>query len=132
GLVASWIVARLAGRDPRVVLDAVAPAGVAGLGVGRLGCFLAGCCFGRPTTLPWGVIFPALGAPARHPVQLYAAAGDLALVAWLTVSHGPPGTGARRACAGFGILRAALELWRDPAATTVLPGGSVTLPQVAG
>ena len=51
-----------------------------GHAIGRLGCFAAGCCFGTPTTLPWGVSFTWLGhAPhpfagiALHPVQLYEA-----------------------------------------------------------
>ncbi len=36
-------------------------------GIGRLGCFSAGCCFGRPTNMPWGMVFPHLG-PFRHPM----------------------------------------------------------------
>lgn len=57
---------------------------------GRIGCFLAGCCYGKPTDLPWGVIFTdthamvspeLLGVPV-HPVQLYEAAGNL-LIFWL-------------------------------------------------
>jgi phosphatidylglycerol:prolipoprotein diacylglycerol transferase len=52
---------------------------------GRLGCFLAGCCFGSATTLPWAVTFfaaeaAAVGAPIGvplHPVQLYEAALEL-------------------------------------------------------
>jgi phosphatidylglycerol:prolipoprotein diacylglycerol transferase len=42
--------------------------------IGRLACFQAGCCFGTPTTLPWGVVFPtAADNPycTRHPTQLY-------------------------------------------------------------
>src|SRR5439155_5301681 len=40
-----------------------------GLAVGRWGCFCNGCCYGVPTTLPWGVVFHD-GLP-RHPTQLY-------------------------------------------------------------
>jgi phosphatidylglycerol---prolipoprotein diacylglyceryl transferase len=57
--------------------------------IGRLACFQGGCCYGTPTSLPWGVVFPtAIDAPAlpRHPTQLYEAtfhfAAGLALV-WL-------------------------------------------------
>ncbi|HDN59084.1 MAG TPA: prolipoprotein diacylglyceryl transferase [Candidatus Marinimicrobia bacterium] len=46
--------------------------------IGRLGCFSAGCCFGRPTNLPWGMDFPHLGMRIHpmhgvkiHPTQLY-------------------------------------------------------------
>ena len=45
--------------------------------IGRLACFEAGCCYGTPTSLPWGVVFASvLDAPgvARHPVQLSEAA----------------------------------------------------------
>lgn len=56
------------------------------IAIGRLGCFVGGCCFGRPTTLPWGVIFPSAGdALPRHPTQIYEAAfhGLLAVfLAW--------------------------------------------------
>jgi len=39
---------------------------------GRIGCFLNGCCYGRPTQLPWGVRFPGFLEPV-HPTQLYSA-----------------------------------------------------------
>jgi phosphatidylglycerol:prolipoprotein diacylglycerol transferase len=71
---------------------------VLGLGLTRIGCFLAGCCHGARTDLPWGVRFPA-GSPASrvfgdmaspsppvHPTQLYESAlgfGLLALALWL-------------------------------------------------
>jgi phosphatidylglycerol:prolipoprotein diacylglycerol transferase len=54
------------------------------IAVGRLACFQAGCCFGTPTAMPWGVNFG--DGVARHPTQLYetgfhlAAAGILALL----------------------------------------------------
>jgi phosphatidylglycerol---prolipoprotein diacylglyceryl transferase len=38
--------------------DAAAPAMALGIGIGRLGCFLNGCCYGLPTKLPWGIQFP--------------------------------------------------------------------------
>ncbi|HSQ59120.1 MAG TPA: prolipoprotein diacylglyceryl transferase [Acidobacteriota bacterium] len=60
------------------VADAAAPSMALGVGIGRLGCFMNGCCFGLPTTLPWGVHFPPGSAPtflyadaAIHPSQLY-------------------------------------------------------------
>ena len=48
--------------------------------IGRIGCFQAGCCFGQPTSLPWGQYFPlAHDDPPllRHPTQLYEAAFHL-------------------------------------------------------
>jgi phosphatidylglycerol:prolipoprotein diacylglycerol transferase len=56
-----------------------------GLGLTRIGCFLAGCCHGQPTDLPWGVVFPegsqaagtfGYGVPV-HPTQIYES-----LVGW--------------------------------------------------
>lgn len=61
-----------------------------GHGVGRLGCFAAGCCYGIPTALPWGVRFATLGKRLHpqagillHPVQLYEAALCLLLALFL-------------------------------------------------
>ncbi|MDE2290566.1 MAG: prolipoprotein diacylglyceryl transferase [Elusimicrobia bacterium] len=73
------------------IADYCATAGALGHWVGRIGCFLNGCCHGKPTTLPWGVVFtnPAadmdprfLGVPL-HPTQLIEAAGELAIGLWL-------------------------------------------------
>lgn len=44
------------------------------VGIGRLACFTAGCCYGTPTDLPWGVRFPQIDQLPRHPTQLYEAA----------------------------------------------------------
>lgn len=53
------------------------------IGIGRLGCFVAGCCYGVPTPLPWGVNFG--DGLHRHPTQLYEAAFHLSAagVLWL-------------------------------------------------
>ena len=131
GLGAAVVVAWVTDRPAGELLDAIVPAGLLALAIGRVGCFLAGCCHGRPTTLPWGVVFPGLGPPARHPLQLYSAVGDLLLFTLLPRRPGAPGGVARRGCIGFGCLRAALETLRDPATTDVLPGGWLTLPQAA-
>ena len=45
-----------------------------GMSIGRLGCFVGGCCYGIPTQLPWGVAFasaPDRGEYLRHPTQIY-------------------------------------------------------------
>jgi phosphatidylglycerol---prolipoprotein diacylglyceryl transferase len=46
-----------------------APAAALGLAIGRIGCFLQGCCYGTATTLPWGVNFG--DGILRHPTQIY-------------------------------------------------------------
>ncbi|MFK7986596.1 MAG: prolipoprotein diacylglyceryl transferase [Sandaracinaceae bacterium] len=48
---------------------------------GRLGCFYAGCCFGQPTSLPWGVDFG--DGQHRHPNQLYEVAFHLGMATLL-------------------------------------------------
>lgn len=59
--------------------DVFAPGLALGHGIGRLGCFAAGCCYGRPTSLPWAVTYTnpeANGAPLNtpvHPTQIYEA-----------------------------------------------------------
>ncbi|OIO02880.1 MAG: prolipoprotein diacylglyceryl transferase [Elusimicrobia bacterium CG_4_10_14_0_2_um_filter_56_8] len=87
GSAAFFIKARLSGLSPLKAADLVAPALALGHAFGRIGCFLAGCCHGRPTSCPVSVIFtnpasevnPAyLGVPL-HPAQLYEAAGNLAI-----------------------------------------------------
>ncbi len=59
------------------VADLWAPGVALGQAIGRIGCFMAGCCYGRPTDMPWGFIFshPRSLAPlhmALHPTQLYS------------------------------------------------------------
>ena len=71
--------------------DVAAPALALGHGAGRVGCFLFGCCYGRPTEMPWGVVYPPspffegpTGIPL-HPVQLYEAALEFVLFAVLSL-----------------------------------------------
>jgi len=42
-----------------------------GIGVGRLGCFFSGCCYGVQTSMPWGVVFGSVDSLPRHPTQIY-------------------------------------------------------------
>jgi len=55
----------------------------AAIGVGRIGCFVGGCCYGTPTEAPWGVVFPAVDDAPRHPTQLYESAFHLIAAAAL-------------------------------------------------
>jgi phosphatidylglycerol:prolipoprotein diacylglycerol transferase len=74
------------------VADICGPAIALGQAIGRIGCFMAGCCYGCPTSLAWGVTYtdPAareivgtpLGIPV-HPVQIYESLSCLALFAFL-------------------------------------------------
>lgn len=68
--------------------DIMAPSVALGHAIGRLGCFSAGCCYGKPTNVAWGVTFTdeyahdIVGVPlgiALHPTQLYEALAELAI-----------------------------------------------------
>ena len=68
------------------VADAAAPAMALGIGIGRIGCFLNGCCFGLPTHAHWGVTFPSgsystyvFPGEQLHPSQLYLAGSGVVL-----------------------------------------------------
>jgi phosphatidylglycerol:prolipoprotein diacylglycerol transferase len=86
--VAFWYIHRH-GMPFWTTCDAFAPAIALGHVTGRLGCFAAGCCYGRQTDVPWAVIFtnPAaqanvgtpLGIPL-HPTQLYESATELLIL----------------------------------------------------
>jgi phosphatidylglycerol:prolipoprotein diacylglycerol transferase len=55
-----------------------------GVAIGRVACYVGGCCYGTPTDLPWGVCFPRCGdSLPRHPTQLYEAGFHLAIGAML-------------------------------------------------
>ena len=66
------------------VADVFAPYLALGHGIGRLGCFSAGCCYGNPSNLPWSVTFTdphtlaPIGIPL-HPTQLYEAFGNFCI-----------------------------------------------------
>lgn len=61
---------------PLMMLDLMAPYGALAHGIGRVGCFLNGCCFGREAgaSVPWGLYFPVHDA-RLHPTQLYETFG---------------------------------------------------------
>ncbi len=54
------------------LLDLTIPYVTIGYGIGRLGCFFNGCCYGHVTEGPWGLVYPAIDAAPRHPTQLYS------------------------------------------------------------
>ena len=70
--------------------DLWAPGIAIGQSIGRIGCFMAGCCYGRPTDLKWGMVFthPQSLAPLNiplHPTQLYASLSGLIIFLVLMV-----------------------------------------------
>lgn len=70
GVLAGVLAIRAAKLPVLATLDLLMPPLVAAHAAGRVGCFLNGCCYGAPTALPWGVLFPP-DILYRHPTQLY-------------------------------------------------------------
>lgn len=77
-----YVMARRRGIPFLVMADIFSPGVILGIGLTRIGCFLAGCCYGRPTDLGCAVTFPAdapsslhYGHIAVHPSQLYGSGG---------------------------------------------------------
>jgi len=69
--------------------DLISPLIALGLSCGRMGCFLAGCCYGKETSLPWAIVFRNPDSLARlnvplHPTQLYDAANGFVLFFFLS------------------------------------------------
>jgi len=112
------------------VLDTFAAAVPLGHAIGRLGCFAAGCCFGRPTALPWGVRFTneaaeqLAGTPLGiqlHPTQLYEAGAEFfnfLLLVWLARRQRFAGQIIGAYFMLYGIERGVIEFFRgDPGRT---------------
>ena len=125
--------------------DALAVATPVGLFLGRVANFINAELWGRPTDMPWGVIFPGQAAQtcppgwaepcARHPTQLYEAGLEglvLGLVLlWLVARGGAllrPGLTVGVFLAGYGLARFVVEIWREADAQFVTfdnPAGHV-------
>jgi phosphatidylglycerol:prolipoprotein diacylglycerol transferase len=109
---------------------AVAPIG---LFLGRLANFINGELWGRPTDVPWAMIFPNGGPVARHPSQLYEAALEgvvLFILLGLMVRAGwlkRPGVIAGSFALGYGIARIICEFFREPDVQVGFLWGGLTM-----
>src|SRR5438067_2530565 len=93
--VALWYIRRV-GLPLWTTCDVFAPGIALGHVIGRFGCLFAGCCYGKPTTEPWGVTFTdpyaqsyvgtPLGVPL-HPTQLYEAGAELLILVVLLLTE---------------------------------------------
>lgn len=84
GFAWAWWYCRRHNLSFAAVGDLAAPAFALAYSIGRIGCFLNGCCYGRACSLPWAVRFDADGlghafTPPSHPTQLYASAMSLVI-----------------------------------------------------
>ena len=69
-VAAGIIFCRLKHVSIPAMMDVTAPSIALGQSIGRIGCFMSGCCYGAPTWVPWAVKFPHLDQ-LRHPTQIY-------------------------------------------------------------
>ena len=118
GLVALWLWQRKLGIGWLATIDFCTPLVPLGLFFGRIGNFINGELWGRPTNLPWAVIFPAAGPEPRHPSQLYEAflEGALlfAILWWFARKPRPVGAVAAVFALGYSVVRFAVEFVRLP------------------
>jgi phosphatidylglycerol:prolipoprotein diacylglycerol transferase len=118
--VAVWLFARRHHFGLFKVTDFVAPLVTPGLFFGRIGNFINGELWGRPTDVPWGMVFsnPGAGSLPRHPSQLYEAALEgllLFLVLWSYSSRPRPTMAVTGLfLVGYGSLRILVEFTRQP------------------
>ena len=144
GVIVASLVYTWRHRIPRLATaDLIAHAVPPGLLLGRLANFINAELWGRPTDLPWGVIFPGEAAQdcpgvltlcARHPSQLYEAALEGlilgALLLWLVYRRGAfksPGLVLGVFMAGYGLARFMVEFVRQPDAQFVSDGNPLGL-----
>ena len=121
GVIAALLLfTRLNRLSFRMTGDAVCCAVPIGLGFGRLANFINGELFGRPSEVPWAMIFPRGGPLPRHPSQLYEAVLE-GLVLFVVLAllrrrglRARPGVLAGSFMIGYAIARSIGELFREP------------------
>ena len=142
GVIAlTWIFAQKHKVAPLALGDALASLIPIGLGLGRLGNFIGGELWGRPTDLPWAMVFSKADGLARHPSQLYQFALEgvlLFVVLWLFSSK-PRRRGQVTGVflLGYGVFRFMVEFVREPdshlgfiALTWMTMGQLLTVPMI--
>jgi phosphatidylglycerol---prolipoprotein diacylglyceryl transferase len=135
GLIAAVVVALWYLRRHRMpmwtVTDVFAPGIALGHVIGRMGCLFAGCCFGRPTDVPWAITFHSeyaaqnVGTPLDvplHPTQLYEGGAELLILVLLLATERRGRTFPGRTFWAYmflyGVSRFIIEFYRgDPRGT---------------
>ena len=130
-VVAALIYTRRKGIGFMAMADLCSPGLALGYGIARIGCFLNGCCYGIPTSLPWGMRFcadPVSGelTPPSHPTQLYAlAASILIFIALVAIERRKRFTGQvfLSYLALYSVYRFLIEFFRKGVTAEVAFGG---------
>jgi phosphatidylglycerol:prolipoprotein diacylglycerol transferase len=116
------------------IADLVCAAAPIGLGLVRLGNFINGELYGRQTTVPWGMVFPAGGDVVRHPSQLYEAFLEgivlFVIAQWLYRKDLYPGTVTWAFIGFYGLFRFLVEFVREPDAHILFDLGPLTRGQL--
>ena len=117
-MLAMVFAARRHGIEWLRLMDFVAPLVPLGIAAGRLGNFINGELWGRPTDLPWGMVFRHAGAAPRHPSQLYEFALEglalLAILWWFSSRPRARGQVSALFLMAYGSLRFIVEYFREP------------------
>lgn len=126
--------ARSRGRHLLDVTDFIAPMIPLGLAAGRWGNFVNGELWGRPTDLPWGMVFPYADALPRHPSQLYQMAFEglllFALLWWYSNKPRRRGQVSGLFLLGYGTARFLVEFTREPDDFLGLLAGGLSMGQL--
>ncbi|MGM0427743.1 MAG: prolipoprotein diacylglyceryl transferase [Thermodesulfobacteriota bacterium] len=132
-VIAGWWFSRRRRIPFWALADRVIVAAPIGLGLGRIGNFINGELFGRPSDLPWAMVFPAGGPQARHPSQLYEAFFEglilFLILQWLSRRELPQGFLLGVFLGGYGLIRFVLEFFREPDPQLGLIVGPLTMGQ---
>jgi phosphatidylglycerol:prolipoprotein diacylglycerol transferase len=117
-VLALWWYGRKLGTTFFHMADFLAPTAPFGLLCGRIGNFINSELWGRPTDLPWGVVFPGAGPLPRHPSMLYEAFLEgivlWALLWWYSAKPRPRMAVASLFGIGYGVARFSVEFVREP------------------
>ncbi|MBS0517497.1 MAG: prolipoprotein diacylglyceryl transferase [Proteobacteria bacterium] len=122
------------GVNPFMLSDLVALVAPIGLFFGRIANFINGELWGRPTDVPWAMIFPRGGPVPRHPSQLYQATFEGVLLFLLVFAVWKVTDGRRRPalitgtfCMGYGVARTVGEIFREPDSFLGFLWGPITM-----
>lgn len=133
-VLAFWLYGRRKKIPFLALTDLAALCAPVGLGLGRIGNFINGELYGRPTDAAWGIVFPGSDGVPRHPSQLYEAFLEgvvlFFIVRFVSKRTTANGVTTFAACAGYGLFRFSVEFFRQPDAQIGLFFGLFSMGQL--